>query len=431
MIPEFALVGGEGAYTTLIAGRATFGPENTIMSVSDLKTVTNNFKNGDLVDGAKYYFYGGGANLKVLRVVPNDAAAAEKDFENSAAGSDTGIKIKAKYKGSYGNKIYVNISTDGSNKVVKISDGVVEEKYEGDTNDKIVEAINSKSSLVTAEKLSDDLPDDTVGDIYLTGGSDGTFDDDTYYTVINNAAYTADYDMLVVVGNTSDSLHSKLSNMMDSRAENENKYSIFIGGVAKNEDITTAKSRSSTGGRIVVVYGWDEEKDGSFVAAAYAGLLSTLDTAYSPIKKNVGVSTITKKDLYGNVVELTTSEKQELDVAGFTIIEKGIVINDRTRQTPSEWDSEVEARRKVDEMIKKMVEIVNGYIGKPNDEITRKAIKQDLSAYLSSKVNERIIEGDYVVNVNKGADPREVVIDATIKLIYSVKLVTINLHLTI
>jgi len=431
IFPEFTLAGNEGAYTTLIVGKATFGPENAIVSVSDLKTVENYFKSGDLVDGAKYYFYGGGSNLKLLRVVPDDAEAAEKIFNNSNAGENSGIKIIAKYKGSYGNNIYVNISSDGNKKIVKISDGKITEKYEGENNDEIVNAINQKSALAKAEKLSDDKPDDTTGDIYLTGGSDGTFSDDTYFSTIQNAAYTEDYDMLVVVGNTSDALHSQLSNLMNSRAENENKYSIFIGGVAKNESINDAKNRSSTGGRVVVVYGWTNEKDGSFVAAAYAGLLSVLDVYESPIRKNVGVKTITKKDLYGNVVELTKAEKQQLDAAGFTIIENGVVVNDRTKQPSSEWNSEVEAVRKVDEIVKRMVAIANGYIGKPNDNITRNSLKQDLAAFLNAKANERIIEKDFVVNVKRGADPREVVINATIKLVYSVKVVTINIHLTI
>lgn len=444
VVSNVVLSAGETYGVGAIVSTSSWGEDGKVRSFNTYKDVSDIYKSGDLVEGAKYFFQNGGKELYILRCNPN-GVQAEKNFQ--ASGSDV-LKIKAKFSGSYGNNIAVTItvnSDDSEKRDIEITDGVITETYSAlSSNDEIVSAINENSQLCVAEKLSDTLVDAT-SQTYLTGGSDGTTSNSEIVSYIQNYLWLKEFDYLMTPGFTDDSLHASIQALMDSRANNENLYSVYIAGVDKFEDIETTLSRTATNnnGRLVVIHtslykgsgdmsdttNW---LDASYTACAYAGLLCSLAVQYSPTYKSVGF--VGGKSLTERFY--TSTEREQLLSAGFTIFDRftptryGCVMGVTRTGDSSNWSYMLDSRRKVDYLLNNFVEIGKTYIGQPNDELTRKNIRSGIIGVLLEAKNDRIVD-DYQVEVLAGSDPREVDVNVTVKLVNEVDYIDINLTLTV
>ena len=444
VVSNIVLTAGESYGVGAIVSTSSWGEDGKVRSFTNYKDVVEMFKSGALVDGAKYFFQNGGKELYILRCNPN-AVQSEKTFQGS--GSDV-LKIKAKYGGSYGNNIAVTITAnanDPNKRDIEITDGVVTETYTAlSTNDEIVNAINSNSQLVVAEELSSVLVDAT-SKTYLTGGSDGATNNNDMIDYIQNYLWLKEFDYLMTPGFTDDALHASIQALLDSRATSENLYSIYIAGVDKFEDISTTLSRTATNsnGRLVVIHSSLYKGDGdledtnnwldaSYTACAYGGLLCSLPVQTSPTYKPVGF--IAGKSLTERYY--TSIEREQLISAGFTIFDRltptryGCVMGVTRTGDNTTWNYMLDSRRKVDYLLTNFVEVGKSYIGQPNDELTRKNIRSGMLSVLAEARDNRMVS-DYQVEVLQGSDPREVDMNATIKLVNEVDYIDINLTLSL
>lgn len=449
---NFNLNGGTPFASAALIGTASWGEESVVKDFSSFGDIKNYYKTGTVVDGAEKFFLTGGRSLRVYRVVDGtNQLAATKNFTNTATNV---LSISGKYKGSYGNGISVTITTNGSNRDVKITDGVVVENYlDLATNGAIVSAINTNSNLAVAAVLggyTSTLLVDAITATYLLSGNDGTsaLDNADYTTVLSDVLWLKDWDYLIIPGKTDDSLHTSISTLLDIRASEENKFSIYVTGVTKFESISTAIARTSTNinGKLVVVHSalyngiltpdtdvdTNNYLDASYTACAYAGVLCRLPVNTSPTFKSFGayaVNSLTN-------TEYTRDERETLIAAGFTIVTKtftddyGVYMGVTRNGDSTKWNFMLDNVRKVHYMAESIYETVKGYIGQPNDKNTRTSMKGSVSGFLRSVVDDRIIES-YVVEVDKGVDPRAVVINTDVLLINETDYIDINLVLNV
>jgi len=430
-----------------LVGEASWGDMSTSYTFSNYRKVVETFKSGTLVDGAKQFFNGGGKTLKVVRVTPTDTAPTKSD-ETFVSGTTDVITITAKYAGSYGDNISVTITENGSNRDVVITDGTTTETYENlATNTEIVEAINSGSELVDASEDAATPLVDAITATFLSGGGDGSVVTDDYLAEIQTGGsmWLQDFDYLVIPGKTDNAFHSSIQAVMDSRATDENKFSIYVTGVDKFEAIATTVARTATNsdGRIVVchsaLYGGSGDiedtnnwMDASYTACAYAGKLCSLAVNSSPTNKTVAFTA--GKSLSERFY--TSAERKTLADAGFTVFDRlfnnqyGVVIAVTRNGDDSQWQYMLDSRRKVDFILSDVVNVEQQYIGQPNDDFTRKSIRSGASSVLVGARNDRIID-QFNVEVLEGDDPRAVDINITVGLVFEVDFINVNLTLNI
>ncbi len=413
---------------------------------SSFKDVENAFKEGPIVDGARLFFANGGKQLYIIRVNPNAVNASLDTY----SGGNPSLRFKARYPGSYGNNIAVTIlenSSDANKRDITITDGEITETYTGlATADDVKNAIHGNSALVIIEDIAQTpgLPD-VMSKTYLTGGDDGSVTNNDVVTYFQNYLWLVDYDYLITPGFTDDALHASISTLLDSRASQENLYSIYITGTSLFEDISTTLARTATNsnGRLVVVhtsvYSGDGDyydpsswRDASYTACAYAGMLCSLPVEKSPTYKEVGF--IGTKSILERFY--TSTEREQLISAGFTIFDRltsnkyGCVMAVTRNGNNTYWTYMLDSRRKVDYLTSKFIESTKTYIGQPNDEITRKNIRSSILSILAGARDDRIVT-DYDALVTQGLDPREVDVNVTVKLVNEVDYININLTLTI
>lgn len=439
---NFVLGGGDGLSTAALIGKASFGNDNTLKMYSSFSEIKKEFKSGEVVDAAQKFFIGGGQILNIVRIAGSDKAAATLQLNNT--GSEA-ILLTGLYVGTHGNTISVTVTENGANRDVVITDGTTTEKYEDlSTNTLIVSAINASSVLVTASETTASLIDASSA-TFMAGGDDGdTLVDVDYTNILSGALMTTDWDYLIIPGKTTDSFHTTIAGLLDNRAVNENKYSIYVTGVDKFEDISTTVTRtaSDSDGRLVIIHTalfngsteadlLDTTKwlDASYTAALFVGKLCNLAVNTSPTFKSlpmVGGKLLTNNDY-------NKAERQQLTSAGFIVIDKTFTntygaILAVTKTTAGKWNEMLDNQRKVDYIKTNVYDKSKTYIGNPNDDFTRASINSTISSFLNKTKNSRIIES-YELEVLKGTDPREVNINASVKLINELDYINFSLVL--
>jgi len=111
----------------------------------------------------------GSSMIYAVRI--GDAVKASLTLQN---GETDVIQLEASEPGAWWNGIEIDVTIDGDNRIVEITDPDTEETYDftSDSNDGLIAAINAGQILITASKLADDLPDTVTGQ-NLTDGTDG------------------------------------------------------------------------------------------------------------------------------------------------------------------------------------------------------------------------------------------------------------------
>jgi len=177
-------VSGNGG-TVAFVGDFVFGPVNEIVTINSSSEI--NTKLGGLSKSDAKYLYAillqKPKAIKVVRVVGDTAAESELTLEDSLAADS--ITLKALYKGAYGDNITATVSSG----VMTIEYGSTIETYAFTTLAGLVALINANSTLVSAEAIGTNPPDD-VSETALDGGSDGTVDDEAYIGAFDAATDT-------------------------------------------------------------------------------------------------------------------------------------------------------------------------------------------------------------------------------------------------
>lgn len=439
-----------------IMGTAQWGEEGTVQTFSSFANLLAYYQaDADgltLVKGADIAYTNGAYIVKAIRVADASAAKSSYAFDGNS-GAELGVlTFEGKYKGTYGDNIAVTILTQGSGRIVTVTDGTNTESYTNNnavdgytTNADIASAINSSSSLVSVTvKTGSETTNlvDAYSATYLTGGNDGSSPSASdYTTAFDNALYQEDFDVLVIPGQSSDSFQTTMVGKLNTRANTEKKYSIYVTGVAADESVSTQKARTASGDRLVLVspsmyytpsYSTSEiTLDGSYLGCAVAGVLASNDVEIAPTRKTVSVSDLiydstTGKKYYDN------SQMEELlavgivpisNLGGQIKIARGVTrVGD-----PTNIYYEINIRRIVDYVKKQMLEKLDSFLGDPNLERIRQVIARECDGVLEQDKLDEVIADYNPTEVVVGPSPDTIIVNMSLQPTFAINYINVTL----
>ena len=444
-----------GARNAAMICSAQWGPINEVTNISSLSQFIDSFgsdnDNDDLtgIKGADLFFANGGT-LKVVRV--DDGTASEASLVLQSDGTDV-ITLTAKYKGTAGNDISIEISENGTNRNIELKLNNTTEIFTnvGDgysTNEAIVNAINENSNLVTATVETGEETQNLVDAItatYLETGSDGTtsLESSDYSDVITNQLLLEEYDYLLIPGVTDNSAQNIFVGNLNARAVSEQKYSRYITGGAVDETIASLKARTLTGLRATLVApnvkytnrvtNNNEVLDGSYLACVHAGLLCRLDleisaTHETPALEGLSVNVSTGKEFY------TKAEQSELlssRITPYALVGRSLQCIRAVTRHASTTDPRFEQVIVdiVDYVQVQLETYLNSVIGKPNTQDNRNVYAARMDALLQTIQDEGIIQSFDESIVNQGASPDTINAQVAILPAYSTNFVNLTINI--
>jgi len=446
-----------GSKVTVLMGTSSWGPLNELTSISSVSEFVSKF--GDditgntltLVKGVDLFLRNGGG-LKVIRVAHTGYDKADNMFQSS---STNVINFEALYNGTHGNNISVTITANSTNPTyrdISITDGTITEIYNNgqqgySTNDAIASAINGNSQLValaveTGQGTTNIV--DAVTATYLTGGNNGTtsLDVNDYISTIDNILWTEDFNYLGIPGQTDNSFQNSIVGRLTVRASSEKKYSRYISGVAVDETISTMTARTTDNKRLSLVapsvkyyHRYDADYtyiDGSYLACAYLGKLTSLETEVSMTHKLLNIDGVqvlaSTSQLYYNKSE----QEAVLQANVIPITKIGTSIQCVSGITRLSDATNIESDGVIVDIIDYTTEQVENYlnkiVGNPQTEERRSLYGSQIDAILQGLVREEIITEFATTMVQEGSSPDSITVDVAIKPTYNVKFVYLTIN---
>jgi hypothetical protein len=450
------LIAQNGAGTIAMIGTAQWGPIDTVQSLSTFNDGLNIFKDDNtgtdltLIKGLDLAYANGAGSVKAIRIEDGTAATSSITI---VSGSTDVITVYGKYKGTYGDNIMVTVDENAvtsDNRDVKITDGVITETYNNGgrgytSNNDIVSAINSASTLTVATSLNNTYLVSVASQTNLSGGNDGSSSiaSANYTAVLDNQLYYVDYNILLIPGMTTNATQSTIVGRLNSRASNDDLYSVFISGVAVDETITTIEARTASGKRLSLVApavkytnrvsSTEQILDGSYLACAYAGVTAIGYPELSGTHKtlNVGGLSVLQssgKEYYNNSeVEslLATRVVPVTKISGAIQSARAVTRNTSTTEV---W-YEQNIVNIVDYVSKQVLDLLNPYIGQPNLQRVRTVMAKNVDGILESNKRDEIISDYNPTIVNEASSPDSVTVEMTIKPTFLVNFITVSLTL--
>lgn len=439
-----SLVGGLGVRISAMLGTAKWGPVNevvTLNSFSDYLRVFSGETSSGLtgVKGAQLFFQQGGV-LKFLRVADGDAAKAEISLLDGS--SSNLIDVIAKYEGTAGNEIFVKVSDAGSSKVFytfQQGDNIEFFTNDGNGYANANEAINNiESSLVDLSLSSGATGTDqvaVVNSVFLEDGNNG--DGDITNNIITTALekfLTEDFNYLLIPGFPDNTLHVTVNGWLSNRSLTEKKASVLITGVSLNESLNSISSRTVSGERTVIVSpgvrtvnrhtGNNENLDGSYLACAIGGLLSSGGVGDSVTNKSLNINGLNL--IYNRQEQDRLLEMRVVPVSivnGLPTVIRGVTrFSDKTSP-----NFELVIVDIVDEITKVLRTFYNGVISRPNTAVSRRIYASNTDAIFDNLIREGLVEEFLPSQVEIGQSPDSIIVNVQFKPVYSVNFVQLNL----
>ncbi|WP_424358901.1 phage tail sheath subtilisin-like domain-containing protein [Methanocella sp. MCL-LM] len=370
-----ALIGttekGEALVPTPVSSYAEFADK---FGSSDSFTVTKE---------AKQAFQNGVFQVVVVPIAGQDGARATLALKDRK-GRDT-VLLTAKSSGEEGNNISVKVEApEGAETVtLSITDGTNIEIYDavsmGPAGDNLVDAINRKSRLVTAEeqrssgKSGSNNPVAAEGT--LSGGKTGVISKADFEAALERLEAEPDVDMVAACDVTDPEIHA-LIDAHCLKMSMDAKNRIGLGSVGRNEPIAEIVKRTNVlaSDRFVIVapYG---------ITGAVAGLISRLNYYESPTFKAIaGVAKLEKK--------YTPSEEMEMLKAGVMPLEaqkgRGIVVV----KGISTSKEQISVTRIADHAVRGVKSVSDLFIGTLNSPDGRSALKGKITEFLMRMESE-------------------------------------------
>jgi len=459
VIEAVSLQTAAGPGVVAIMGTATWGPINELKTVTSFNQVLDTFKDDktgttstiSLIKGTDLLYRDGAGDVLCVRV--DDGTADEAEF-TFVSGVTSVINVKGKFKGTYGNNISVTITAVGGNRALQITDGLVLEIYDNNgagfsTNAAIVAALNTTSELVTATEINPLLVS-VVAQTFLIGGGDGEtgLTSSVYTTAFDNVLTAQDFDMLVIPGGDAlealNSFHSTMVGKLNTRESAEDKFAIFVSGIAKDETIATAQARTASGKRLTVVapnvkYTHRVDNDeiilnGTYLACSYVGGMASRDIEVSPTHKVLNVEGLsilvsTGREFYNNAEQeqlLTSRIVPITKIQGSLMASRGV-----TRETDTTGVFFEQNIVRIVDFVKSQIFVkLNPFIGNPNLGRIRSTIATAADGVLEQDKLEEIISAFQPTQVNEGVSPDTVVVNMTIKPTFAINFINVSLTLS-
>ena len=200
-----------------IAGAAKGGRLLNRYTISDKDTAKQIFRGGELLKALLERLDAGSSMIYAVRI--GDAQKASLILKS---GETDVIRLEAAEPGTWWNSIEVDVTVDGDSCTIEITNADTEETsaFTGDSNDALIEAINSGQTLVTAVKLADELPDAVTGES-LTGGTDvETLTNGDYINAIEFSEQFTDVSWVHFVGADTSALWTAIVTSCRNMVEN-------------------------------------------------------------------------------------------------------------------------------------------------------------------------------------------------------------------
>ena len=173
-----------------IAGTAQGGQLLTRYSISDKATAITLFKGGELLDAVIERLDAGSSMIYAVRIGP--ALKASLTLQDDS--SNDVLQLEAVEPGIWWNGVTVEVSHEGSDVTVEITDPDTEETFAftGATLQSLIEAINAGQSLVVASMVqgASTTPTDATT-LNLSGGDDG--EDITTQDIMDAISYSEQF----------------------------------------------------------------------------------------------------------------------------------------------------------------------------------------------------------------------------------------------
>lgn len=242
----------------------------------------------------------------------------------------------------------------------------------------------------------------------------------------------------------SEAFHATFLGKMNTRATTEDKFAIFVSGIAKDETITTALARTTRGMRFSLVApnvlythridGTQIILNGSYLACSYAGGMASRLVHISPTHKILNVEGLNVLESSGKAFYNNGEQEQLLSVGIVPITSiSGSIEASRGVTRDSDTTSiffEQNIVRIVDYVKTQAFDLLNGFIGDPNLERVRKIMAKEVDGLLEQDKLDEVINAYLPTEVSLGSSPDTVLVNMTIKPTFSINFINVVLSLT-
>lgn len=436
-----------------IVGTASQGADLGVVLISSLSEAREKFGSAEddltLVRALQFIYQNGGRTVYAvctgacseytLEPVATDAQAASAPAaEGEKKGSKKGLKLQAKQPGEKGNEITIGVTEeDGKPRKVTIKQsGTTDESYSVSSLADLAKEITSKSNLVRVVNLDANVKDKLPALLPKTKAAkfDGGVDPD--YTKSLEALEKDVVNIVLLAGqDTSNSdmmaaLQGHLTKTAGIKRERIGLMGLGFDAEKKETipDDIPANDRLILVTPGVVIKKQDDKEDklsSGYLAAAVAGLISSLPVHTSPTNKTLTVDGLTEIFNSGTLTKLVQKRLLAAEQRdGFRIV-KGITTHDGAWQ-------QITTRRIVDYAIYGVRSSCNPYIGKLNNVRVRGAMKATLDGFLSRMVEDEALVG-YKLEVAATRDQEiagEAMVTMTLQPTFSIDFVKVTMSLS-
>jgi hypothetical protein len=340
--------------------------------------------------------------------------------------------------------IVANYQVPAANsKKVELVYGAAKETYTVADASHLAEQVNRRSNLVFADESDESdffntLPDDTNGSkLFGTGldghsaGADGETASANDY---KNSLALLENELVNIVllagQDVSDSqIVSALLGHINTTSEIRRERIALIGSNS-SDDLNAIAGHPLNHERLIfaapgIQVSPQVKLPGAYMAAAVAGLISSLPPQTSPTNKPLNVPGIS--------AAFTSSQLEKLVLQRVLAVEKRDgyrVVKGITTSTNSAWH-QITTRRIVDYAIYGVRSASNPYIGKLNNERVRTALKATIDAFLTRMVDsEALISYELEVSATRAQQiAGECIVNMTIRPTFSIDFIVVTMYL--
>lgn len=452
--------GGPGVVAVI--GTAQWGSKTALQifdSFAQLLSYYQEDKSGldqGIIRAADILYANGATTVKVIRIVDGTDVAANVALAGNSGGESGVLTFSGLSTGTYGNNILVTVTTQGTGRILTITDGANTEYYTNSsatngyaTNQAIANAINGISTLVNvAVKAGSETTNlvDAVSNAALTSGLDGAsaITQSHYTTAFDTFLANEDWDILVCPGtdalNALDSFHTAILGKMTLRANTNKKYGVFVSGVILNELLAGMQARTTAGSRLTLcapsmVYTPRYQTatvnlNGTWIACAVAGYMAGNNVQVSPTRKVVSidpiVNTSTGKKYYtpSDIEQILQQRIMPISlIEGGTKVARGVT---RIADTTSIY-YEINIVRIIDYVMAQVQNILDPFLGESNLERVRNTMAKTVDGVLQQDIRDEVIVAYKPTEVTVGISPDTANVSMTIQPTFAVNFINVVL----
>ena len=445
-----------------IVGTAAKGPVDRVTLVSSLSEAKEIFGESDewsdvqqdkltLIRALELVYKNGGRTVYAVRTANSDPESEHALSQASYIlknGNSTLLTLEATSPGSWGNEIEIKITpiaksdeSPSDRAKVELIYGIIQETYEIASTEDLVAKVNNNSVLVKGvEPVKSNLkklPDQV--EVKLQNGKDGVNATAADYgrglALLENEI--VNLVLLAGQGVTAEKrdMVAALEGHLKITAGIKRERICLIGSSFKdgkddlddiaNHNLNNDRLIFVTPGVIVTDKGKQNRLPGAYLAAAVAGLISSLAIQASPTNKVLTIEGLTTEFNSSKLEKLVQSKVFAVEKRnGFRVV-KGITTNDTA------W-KQITTRRIVDYAIYGVRSSCNPYIGKLNNARVRGAMKATLDGFLTRMVdNEALVSYQLEVSATRAQEVAgEAIVTMTLMPTFSIDFVKVTMYLS-